>query len=1327
MNNKDYPEIILQAIDQVVTKRLEGISYDVTDTVTIINADEAKNGKYKVSNGSATYYAYSSDTTYEEDDVVYMTVPNGDYTQQKIIIGKYVAENDKPYVYESPFQTIVDVSGNVIQDVVKTTGLVANNPGDEKEFKLWEKDFEATNNTFTGYTRLGLQAQFRSWLAEMDCARGEYGLKLNLYTLNNITVSEEKAYTQAIDAIENYADKSQLKTYLTTTLNFVIEDNFWEKTQEEQLAIFQANYNSLKYNTYTLYFTPNDMYGDPYGYTSFFQQEKVFDISSLGTVVKCDLWFYEAPGTFFDKNGKSLEYADDLGGLLLPNLFVKDPYICFGYDVDSFSDETIMIFTNSGKTYSSKTTSTSDTKSYAELVAEQNKKVISLRWFHDSKAYTTMLEGCEVRWYRYALGAPSADEYSGVYWTKIAENSFDCVFIPDVSKAQEQIKAVLIYDGTAVTSNILTFTNDEEVVSDATKEFVAGLNIWCADGSYGNYYIYDPGNKILEQFRTTEAHKIIAMFSAEDALLEQESTAAYLTEAEEITWTFNTESTMIQVNNIDYTYKYNNLTIVAPSDWGDNKAPTKEENGIYTYALSDGSKVVYDSNEKIVSITRYGNANNGYAVNAEQYYFVKENYSSSSWNNVIQCRIKKNGREYYTSKRLMFGQAGTTGTDATLRLYFDPASQQALYSQDGGSTLKVRAVLYDSQNQEVDLNDETDFHGKITWSWYVSDVVSWKEQEVTTTTGEKKTETVQVITEKLDAVTIKPYSYTNTSSSTDYNLRIKKSVISSDAKEEDKYNYYKSNNRNIVILNTDKKLDMNTFLILEATLKGWGNYDLTVRKPIPIQVPSIKKTDSEGNEETYKLSYVDCADEIIYSTAGYPSYYKEAWKLHLKDDENNNMSMDEVASTTWSTFHTDEYSGTFSDKYILKPLGVYVKNALQYGAQVKLSDGTVLWTQPIYQCSNNYPSSTLNQWDGKSLTMNEKNGSILATAISAGKKNSDDNTFSGVMLGDWKTIGGTSTDISIQTGVYGFDHGLMSYAFKEDGTAFIGKSGMGRIMFDGTSSTIQSEQYRLGEGGMLINLKDGIIKMSEDGTDKSNRVTIDVTAPTYPLMIGTGNEEKFKVQWDGSIEATNGTFSGTITGTEIYGGCIYIPNKTNPVFSVDTTGKVTATSGEIGGFKITSSTLYSTKWIKGTKKNGQVTIETLNSTGTIENCGIYMNSSGEFSLGNKFQFKNGFLYIASNIYRYDATGGTSGAYYLIGVNDYNRLQIGSSAGTYEGMSIYGGDGSIYLIPDGGNKVEDAILRIGSNIHDGDDDINSSYKIKCYATAEQQKGFYARFA
>jgi hypothetical protein len=32
----------------------------------------------------------------------------------------------------------------------------------------------------------------------------------------------------------------------------------------------------------------------------------------------------------------------------------------------------------------------------------------------------------------------------------------------------------------------------------------------------------------------------------------------------------------------------------------------------------------------------------------------------------------------------------------------------------------------------------------------------------------------------------------------------------------------------------------------------------------------------------------------------------------------------------------------------------------------------------------------------------------------------------------------------------------MSYAFTEDGTGFIGKDGMGRILFDGNKSTIKS-------------------------------------------------------------------------------------------------------------------------------------------------------------------------------------------------------------------------------------------------------------------------------
>ena len=86
-------------------------------------------------------------------------------------------------------------------------------------------------------------------------------------------------------------------------------------------------------------------------------------------------------------------------------------------------------------------------------------------------------------------------------------------------------------------------------------------------------------------------------------------------------------------------------------------------------------------------------------------------------------------------------------------------------------------------------------------------------------------------------------------------------------------------------------------------------------------------------------------------------------------------------------------------------------------------------------------------------------GVILTPAIAAGKKNKDDNTFSGVMIGAWgeKKTDDTASDITEQTGVYGFHHGAMSYAFKEQGTGFIGKRVNGRIIFNGDTCQIKSQ------------------------------------------------------------------------------------------------------------------------------------------------------------------------------------------------------------------------------------------------------------------------------
>jgi len=95
--------------------------------------------------------------------------------------------------------------------------------------------------------------------------------------------------------------------------------------------------------------------------------------------------------------------------------------------------------------------------------------------------------------------------------------------------------------------------------------------------------------------------------------------------------------------------------------------------------------------------------------------------------------------------------------------------------------------------------------------------------------------------------------------------------------------------------------------------------------------------------------------------------------------------------------------------------------------------------------------------------------------MAAGKKERD-NTFTGVVLGDWSRTD-TESFLVRNTGVYGFNHGSMSYAWKDDGTGFVGKDGRGRIYFDGNRSNIYSSNWLLHHNGMFMDIDDGVIKL----------------------------------------------------------------------------------------------------------------------------------------------------------------------------------------------------------------------------------------------------------
>ena len=291
-----------------------------------------------------------------------------------------------------------------------------------------------------------------------------------------------------------------------------------------------------------------------------------------------------------------------------------------------------------------------------------------------------------------------------------------------------------------------------------------------------------------------------------------------------------------------------------------------------------------------------------------------------------------------------------------------------------------------------------------------------------------------------------------------------------------------------------------------------------------------------------------------------------------------------------------------------------------------------VWSQPLFVIQNKYPSSIINSWNGE-LTIDNKNNAILAAKVAAGKKH-DDNTFSGVMMGDWsskeivyetiqdpddptKTItrpktdatGATETAIAQHTGIYGFQKGIVSFGFRDDGTAFIGKPGAGRLEFDGDKSIIKSNAFASGLGGLSLDFDQGLIEMYEPEKehDKKKSIILDASATSYPLTIG----EYFKVNWDGSLRATNGRFSGTIYAWDGYfSGSITASSIEGSTITGTTISATTINGGKISGTEIVTDKLYAgtmsgfkydkytrtdtqSEWVKGdtyifTEKHGDI-------------------------------------------------------------------------------------------------------------------------------------------
>lgn len=1270
----DYNEIWLQSMDILINKKIESIRFDETINAVIINADKAEYGEYTVSTGAASFKAYSNDAKYVLNDKVMVTIPQGNYDNTKFIIGKQSSKENqnKPLSYVSPMTQIIDLTGNLI-DGEHFKGLIANS--NEEEVELWR----AENLNYLGYDRLGLQAQFRTYLSDLNTSSGNYGLAA---IIDFDTGNENTDFSKRIEL-----DSS----------------NF---------------------------------FGDPYNFDTYYTQMEVFNIKLFNEsfpIKKMSIVAYQK-NNFLDYYTNRIEEQEFV------NIFIKDPFICLGKDTTTFEGDSLHISSDNLKYQKTEEEQQRTIEMYWIHRDEESGKIkvvesedgflsdYSIQWYQ----YKTNAENED------NLAGANWDQLSEEKNKLSITVNLDSTLRNHRFKVliiQNSDKSVLI------SSNILEFLNIDEIGDSATLKNINELELVFDDVQNGNYFLYNKAGRLYNNEEINKEHKLIPYFTqrGEDPTKKFELNVS---DCQEIIWQVGTTQRWVLKEDNTFKeeiYDENNWRALAENEQNNQRLMINSfipiisnDKTYFNYKIN--SFLINSRNQNMVKLiifrdnqyyTAFANMTFDYMGTSGSDYTVQIN-----WNDVA-ADLQKQESENIDDNTLpqnpcLIGNIEVIDQyndkiDLTNKIItaswkfginnINNSNQDFIYEEEDKSLYyPVWTSLNDGFQPLQDGNNsfyyftEKNVYDFTNGNYYYYDIENKNFKKILT---EAEAES-NIIYKKSNPEEdhFKKFSFVQAND---------KDAIEDMYENENNYHkffifdgenyivdpyeeffeaeiYYEPQLNNRIKITSkglefkvekqgeeakiyiyqpeNQPVNINSYYVLEISIEGITTYPLVAYEPIPLR--NVNNIIIEG------------ASKIRYSTDGNIDYDKNPYVCYLDGIEQNNGAWvyQQYGNTQSSSFdislqETIKESNLEEGflKPILVPPSIYTKETALTIVQFKNEDN-ILWTQPIFLYQDNYPSSTLNKWDGKEITTDNDTGTILAQGFAAGRKEYD-NTFTGVVLGDWSKTN-SDTPIIKQTGVYGFNHGAMSYALKDDGTAFLGKDGRGRIYFDGNNAVIKSASWRFDKlEGMMIDLDDGIldtrsknsqvyispnsnrllnIQVTKDDGEKKdifyvgdssyylktadynttdhtgtyinlkqgqiksysldlqafgtvgsyNGNNYDYTgkllrlnsgAAYYPLKIGTKDNEEFKATWDGAlilksnkIEEINNQVKNYYINLDSSGNDDYplaigtnlTKNQREFWVKWDGTlhatgaqinGSITATSGEIGGWKIDSKTI----------------------------------------------------------------------------------------------------------------------------------------------------------
>lgn len=1074
-NAGQISENTLQAMEIVAQSVVDRAETTITKDCVVAEIIDSATGTYLVSSGYSSFTAYSlNKTQYKVGDLVYVQMPNAQNDGDKIILGMRQTGDDA-YELADNFANVVFFNGrnDSLIKLHDDVGLIANSETLVAYLGSWDGEY-------SGVTKIGIEGSFITILKALGVIEGTYGLKLRV--MNNVGAITEynfpcseyygNPYNYIYSTRVNQVFTLTTQTTITRIEAYVYQDADFYNENDRLVAVAQTNniiltdlyvgVGKLTSEVLDSKFTIKANSG-----STVYQKDGDADLNARFDTLLHNICSIENPteesvnsvlevefknftsvqktriNSWLEKNEiikqiisgnvREAEWKGMATNTVLRELSIEVPQIGFS----------LLINTEAKPEY-----------------------LTSLPSFDTSTAEGRQMRNLFIRWYRRNREATIDDinlpddlhagwELTGQFdknLNPLTDEGY-LIFTPDYEANEETLVALVYYKNKYYMSNQLTLINRVDAKNDQIEDIKKDL--------------IDQAEKDRELI---DANK-----RAVNALVIE---SGYYAENEDGTMVFN--------NNNGLYFYYTRSGLI------------RESEKLRTYGLrcysSDKDTIIksltweFPQKNTMVKINGGATAEDGYY---KQLITIDRKYNPGKTNNIVTvtatCDITvrdENGniKDVYENVtienqiELLFGYYSCEGTEHSLTAYWTNSAGEVVNCLVPGKTYEAHLLL---DGKEVTSPSWYDVSGNselaVTYTPTIGDIhlrkgiVSIEDNmSLGCWLGAKISYNEDNIIEGMIQLVYQ----------TDGTLHMRDSMTDADVSPQ-----YR-----LELLLEDKRTHNQEY----ADGIWWDPYSGNQLNVSEIEArinasidPEIKKElvagwsyDSDGKPNAY-FSGPSNWSIVQFNINNYSD--RQEFFMRTKEDLSNYetwSNKNSVSCDYFSLVYVPQSQDTPLVRSVVEliPKADYLTNAENYvfGINIYTYTGQLLATVPLRISQNQYASIYIDKMaNSTGIVIDSETNTIFSPRILAGKYettknvgNTGNKVFTGVALGDFAD---PETEASMQlAGVYGFRQGKQAYAFKEDGTGFIGLDGKSKIKFNQT-------------GDIPLSIGDDVFTVNTDG------------------------------------------------------------------------------------------------------------------------------------------------------------------------------------------------------------------------------------------------------